>query len=215
MEPLTVLIADDHQLFRDGVRALVNAQPGMKCIGEAANGEDTVRLANELQPDVVLLDIQMPGMSGIEATSRIVAASPQIRILIVTMFEDDHLVFAAMRAGARGYFLKGARHMDMVRAIRAVGNGEVIFGSAIAARIVEYFTASQPIHPPEIFPELSSREREVLALLVQGCKNTEIAERLVISDKTVRNYVSNIINKLQVTDRTQAILRAQNAKLKP
>ncbi len=165
MEPLTVLVADDHQFFRDGLRALVSAQDDMECIGEAASGEEVVHLSAELQPDVVLMDVQMPGMSGIEATRQIVSSSPQIRVLVVTMFEDDHLVFAAMRAGARGYLLKGATLEDMVRAIRAVGSGDAIFSPAIAAKLVDYFGALHPEQSPQAFPELSSREREILALL--------------------------------------------------
>jgi DNA-binding NarL/FixJ family response regulator len=213
MEPLTVVIADDHQLFRDGVRALLDAQPDMECVGEAATGEEVIGLSAEVQPDVVLMDVQMPGMSGVEATRQIVSSSPQIRVLVVTMFEDDHLVFAAMRAGARGYLLKGTRHEDMVRAIRAVGSGDAIFSPAIAAKLVDYFAALQPRQSTQVFPDLSSREREILALLAQGYKNAEIADRLVISSKTVRNYVSNIISKLQVADRAQAILRAKDAGL--
>lgn len=209
MEPLTVIIVDDHQFFRDGVRALLDAQLDMECVGEAATGEEAVRLSAELQPDVVLMDVQMPGMSGVEATRQMVSSSPQMSILVVTMFEDDHLVFAAMRAGARGYLLKGAKHEDMVRAIRAVGSGEAIFSPAIAAKLVDYFAALQPGRPSQVFPELSSREREILALLAQGHKNAEIAAHLVISPKSVRNYVSNIISKLQVADRAQAILRAK------
>jgi DNA-binding NarL/FixJ family response regulator len=211
MEPMTVLIADDHQFFRDGVRALLDAQLDMECVGEAATGEEVIRLSAEVQPDVVLMDVQMPGMSGVEATRQIVSSSPQIRVLVVTMFEDDHLVFAAMRAGARGYLLKGTRHEDMVRAIRAVGSGDAIFSPAIAAKLVDYFAALQPRQSTQVFPDLSSREREILALLAQGYKNAEIADRLVISPKTVRNYVSNIISKLQVADRAQAILRAKDA----
>ena len=211
MEPIAVLIADDHQFFRDGVRALLEAQPEMECVGEATTGDEAVRRAMELQPDVILMDVQMPGMSGVEATRQIVSSSPQIRVLVVTMFEDDALVFAAMRVGARGYRLKGARHEDMVRAIRAVGNGDAIFSPAIAAKLVEYFAALQPTRPTQVFPELSSREREILALLARGHKNAEIAERLVISPKSARNYVSNIISKLQVADRAQAILRARDA----
>lgn len=210
-EPLTVLIADDHQFFRDGVRALLDAQPDMECVGEASDGDEAVRLAATTQPDVVLMDVQMPGASGVEATRQVVSESPQIRVLMVTMFEDDALVFAAMRAGARGYLLKGARHEDMVRAIRAVGNGEAIFSPAIATRMVNYFAAAQPVRAQQIFPELSEREREILTLLAQGYKNAEIAERLVISSKTVRNYVSNVISKLQVADRAHAILRAKDA----
>jgi DNA-binding NarL/FixJ family response regulator len=190
MEPITVLIADDHQLFRDGVRALLDAQPDMECVGEATNGEEVIRLSAEMQPDVVLMDVQMPEMSGVEATRQIVSSSPNIRVLMVTMFEDDALVFAAMRA---------------------VGNGDAIFSPAIAARLVDYFAALQPRRSTQVFPDLSSREREILALLAQGYKNVEIADRLVISSKTVRNYVSNIISKLQVADRAQAILRAKDA----
>ncbi len=212
-EPLTVIIADDHQFFRDGLRALLDAQPDMECVGEASDGEEAVRLATALQPDVALMDVQMPGISGVEATRQIIADSPHVRVLVVTMFEDDALVFAAMRAGARGYLLKGARHEDMVRAIRAVGNGDAIFSPAIAARMVNYFATPQPSHPQQVFPELSEREREILALLAQGYKNAEIADQLVISAKTVRNYVSNIIGKLQVTDRAHAILRAKDAGL--
>jgi DNA-binding NarL/FixJ family response regulator len=211
MEPITVLIADDHQLFRDGVRALLDAQPDMECVGEATNGEEVLRLSAEIQPDVVLMDVQMPGMSGVEATRNIVSSSPHIRVLMVTMFEDDALVFAAMRAGARGYLLKGTRHEDMVRAIRAVSSGDAIFSPAIAARLVDYFAALQPRHSTQVFPDLSSREREILSLLAQGYKNAEIADRLVIGPKTVRNYVSNIISKLQVADRAQAILLAKDA----
>ena len=211
MEPLTVVIADDHQFFRDGVRALLDAQPDMECVGEASTGEEVIHLSAELQPDVVLMDVQMPGMSGVEATRQIVSSSPQIRVLVVTMFEDDHLVFAVMRAGARGYLLKGTRHEDMVRAIRAVGSGDAIFSPAIAAKLVDYFAALQPSSPTQVFPDLSSREREILALLALGYKNAEIADHLVISPKTVRNYVSNIISKLQVADRAQAILRAKDA----
>lgn len=210
-DALTVLIVDDHQFFRDGLRALLEAQPDMACVGEATSGEEAVRLAAELQPDVVLMDVQLPGMSGVEATRQIARESPQVRVLVVTMFEDDALVFAAMRAGARGYVLKGARHEDMVRAIGAVGSGEAIFSPAIAARMVTYFAAVQPAHQERLFPELSEREREILGLLARGYKNAEIAERLVLSGKTVRNYVSNIISKLQVTDRAHAILRAKEA----
>jgi DNA-binding NarL/FixJ family response regulator len=211
MESINVLIADDHQLFRDGVRALLDAQPDMECVGEATNGEEVIRISTEMQPDVVLMDVQMPGMSGVEATRQIVRSSPHIHVLMVTMFEDDALVFSAMRAGARGYLLKGTRHEDMVRAIRAVGNGDAIFSPAIAARMVDYFAALQPRQSTQLFPDLSSREREILALLAQGYKNAEIADRLVISPKTVRNHVSNIISKLQVADRAQAILRAKDA----
>jgi DNA-binding NarL/FixJ family response regulator len=212
-EPLTVLLADDHVLFRDGLRALVSTAPDLELLGEATSGEEAIILAASLQPDVILMDLKMPGITGIEATRQILQESPQIGILVVTMFEEDKLVFAAMRAGARGYILKGATHAEMLRAIRAVGAGEAIFSPAIARRLLEFFAQVRLVTMPQAFPELSSREREILALLAQGAKNAEIASHLVLTPHTVRNYVSNIISKLQVADRTQAILRAREAGL--
>jgi DNA-binding NarL/FixJ family response regulator len=214
MDTLRILIADDHLLFRDGLRALLLADPDAELVGEASTGDEAVALAAELQPDLVLMDVQMPGTGGIEATRQIVNASPHIRVLVVTMFSDDHLVFAAMRAGARGYLLKGASHAEMLRAIRAVGNGEAIFSPQIAARMVAFFAGMQPATAPAgLFPELSEREREVLTLIAQGHKNAAIATCLVLSEKTVRNHVSNILSKLQVADRAQAIVRAREAGL--
>jgi DNA-binding NarL/FixJ family response regulator len=159
------------------------------------------------------MDLQMPELNGIEATRRIVGASPHIRVLVVTMFEDDSSVLAAMRAGARGYLLKGATHAEMARAIRAVGEGEAIFSPAIAARLMEYFASFQLATMPRVFPELSDREREILDLIAQGHKNPDIAARLVLSPKTVRNHVTNILSKLQVADRSEAIIRAREAGL--
>ena len=213
MEPLRVLIADDHLLFRDGLRALLKAAPDTELVGEATTGEEAVTLAADLQPDVVLMDIQMPGGNGIEATRRIVRDSPHIRVLMVTMYEDDNSVFTAMRAGARGYLLKGAKYDEVLRAIRAVGAGEAIFSPAIATRLMDYFANIRPAAPPQVFPELSDREREILALIAQGHRNAEIAERLYLSPKTVRNHVTNILDKLQVADRAQAIIRAREAGL--
>jgi DNA-binding NarL/FixJ family response regulator len=216
-EALRVLIADDHQLFRDGLRALVASQPDMEAVGEAATGEEAVALAGELQPDVVLMDVQMPEANGIEATRRIVAQSPHIGVLIVTMFEDDASVFSAMRAGARGYVLKGAKYDEMLRAIRSVGGGEAIFSPRIAVRLMEYFANLRPqpesTRAPRAFPELTDREVELLRLIAQGRRNAEIAEELVLSPKTVRNHVSNILHKLQVADRAQAVVRAREAGL--
>ncbi len=212
-DPVCVLIADDHPLFRDGLRALLASAPGVELVGEATTGEEAVSLAADLQPDVVVMDVQMPGMGGIEATRRIVRDGSNIRILIVTMFEDDGTVFQAMRAGARGYVLKGANYAEMLRAIRAVGTGEAIFSPKIAVRLMDFFSSIRPTTLPQAFPELSDREREILDLIAQGYKNPEIAERLYLSPKTVRNHVSNILHKLQVTDRAQAILRAREAGL--
>ncbi len=211
MEIFRVLIADDHVLFRDGMRALLAAAPDLELVGEASTGQEAVDLSAQLRPDVVVMDIQMPGTSGIEATRRIVEQYPQIRVLIVTMFEDDNTVFAAMRAGARGFVLKGANYNEMLRAIRAVGSSEGIFSPAIAVRMMEYFANIRHANPPQVFPELSDREREVLDLLAQGYKNAEIAARLYLSPKTVRNHVSSIFDKLQVADRSEAIVRAREA----
>jgi DNA-binding NarL/FixJ family response regulator len=212
-EPLTVLLADDHLLFRDGLRALLSGAPDLDLVGEAATGEEAITLAASLQPDVILMDLKMPGVSGIEATRQILRESPRIGILMVTMFDEESAIFAAMRAGARGYILKGATHAEMLRAIRAVGAGEAIFSPAIAGRLMEFFAQIRPVMTPSVFPELSEREREILDLLAQGYKNAEIASRLTLTPHTVRNYVSNIISKLQVADRAHAILRAREAGL--
>ncbi len=213
VEPLRVLVADDHPMFRDGLRTLLASSSDTELVGEATSGEEAVSLAADLQPDVILMDVQMPGMDGIEATRRIVRDSPHVRVLVVTMFEDDATVFKAMRAGARGYLLKGANYKEMLRAIVAVGNGEAIFSPKLAVRLMDYFTGIRPAVRPRVFPELSDREREILDLIAQGHKNLEIAKHLYLSPKTVRNHVSNILSKLQVVDRTQAIIRAREAGL--
>ena len=210
-EPITVFIADDHRLFRDGLRALLATAADIAVAGEAANGEEAAALVERLQPDVVLMDIQMPGLNGIEATRRITAASPHVGVIIVTMFEDDDSVFAAMRAGARGYILKGAGQEEVARTIRAVAQGEALFGPAIAARLMSFFSGPRPPAPAEAFPELTAREREVLDLIAAGYGNEAIAARLVVSRKTVRNHVSNIFSKLQVAGRAEAIIRARDA----
>lgn len=211
MEQLRVLIADDHPMFRHGMVSLLEATSEFTVVGEATTGAEAVELAASLQPDVMLMDIRMPGINGIEATRQIVHTSPHIRILIVTMAEDDASVFTAMRAGARGYILKDAQKAELLRAIRAVGSGEAIFSPAIAERLMDFFAESRPIAPALAFPELTEREREILELIAQGQSNTEIATRLVLSPNTVRNYVSNIFSKLQVIDRAHAIVRARDA----
>jgi DNA-binding NarL/FixJ family response regulator len=213
MDTLRVLIADDHPIFRDGMRALLGSVPDIEVVGEAATGDEAIVQAMDLQPDVVLMDLQMPGIGGIEATRRILQASPHIRILVVTMFEDDYSVFAAMRAGARGYVVKGAKPEDMLRAVRSVGSGDAIFSPAIAVRLIDFFSAPKPSVPQQTFPELSDREREILDLIAQGASNAEIANGLVLSPKTVRNHVSNIFSKLQVADRAHAIIRGRDAGL--
>lgn len=213
MEPLRVLIADDHPLFRKGMRALLTATPGAEVVGEATTGQEAIELAAALQPDVILMDLQMPGINGIEATRQILHTSPNIRILVVTLFEDDASIFTALRAGARGYILKDAQEEEMLRAIRAVGSGEAIFSPAIATRLMDFFAAPQPAVPKEIFPTLTEREREILQMIARGRTNNDIAKELALSSKTVGNYVSNIFSKLQVADRAQAIIRARDAGL--
>jgi len=213
MDHIRVLIADDHPLFREGMHDLLDSLAETEVVGEATTGAEAITQAKALQPDVILMDIKMPGINGIEATRQIVAASPHISILMVTMLEDDESVFAAMRAGARGYVLKGANQAEILRAIRAVASREAIFGPGIARRVLGFFSMARPTIPSRVFPELSERERELLALVAQGRSNQEIAEQLGLTLKTVRNHVSNIFNKLQVADRAQAALRAREAGL--
>jgi DNA-binding NarL/FixJ family response regulator len=210
---IRVLIADDHAVFRKGLRTLLGSVPETEVVGEAANGEETIEQASSLQPDVILMDLQMPGTNGIEATRRILESSPHVAILVLTMFEDDDSVFASMRAGARGYILKGEGQSEILDAIRSVSRGEAIFGPGIAKRMMNYFTALGATTNPHVFPELTDREREVLDLIAHGYTNTEISNRLVLSPKTVRNHVSNIFSKLQVANRAHAIIRAREAGL--
>jgi DNA-binding NarL/FixJ family response regulator len=213
METLTVLIADDHPVFRKGLKALLAGMAEVELSGEATSGQEAIRLAEKLQPDLILMDLKMPEGGGLAAIRQIVQTSPHIRILVVTMFEDDDSVFAALRAGARGYVLKDMDDEEITRAIRAVGNGEAIFSPAVAERMIRFF-AARPALPVEVFPELTESERGVLALMAQGANNEAIARELSLSQKTVRNYVSNIFSKLQVADRAQAIVKAREAGLK-
>lgn len=213
-EPIRVLLADDHPAFRSGLRVMLAEMTGVEVAGEASTGDEAVRLARELQPDVVVMDLNMPGMNGIDATRHITTESPHIAILVLTMLEDDDSVFQAMRAGSRGYLLKGADQEEIERAVRAVASGEAIFGPNVARRIAAYFrTQSTPTTADVAFPALSEREREVLSLVADGKTNPEIARVLFLSPKTVRNHVSNIFTKLQVADRAHAIARARDAGL--
>jgi DNA-binding NarL/FixJ family response regulator len=212
-EPLRVLVVDDHPIYRDGIRALLSSDSDLCLAGEATTGAEAVRAAADLQPDVVLMDLSMPDLGGVESTRAIVQASPHIAVLILTMFDDDDSIFAAMRAGARGYLLKDAGQQEIKRAIKAAGSGEVVFGPGLAQRINRYFTAAHNLPALPAFPQLSEREIEVLDLVAAGLNNNEIARRLVLSPKTIRNYISNILAKLQVADRTQAVLRAREAGL--
>jgi len=209
---LRVLVADDHPVFRDGLRHLLDALPSIELVGEAADGDAAVAMAEELRPDVILMDLGMPGRNGIDATRAISARLPGVGVLVLTMFEDDESVFSAMRAGARGYLLKGADGEELTRAIDTIGTGGAIFGSGVARRVQAFF-AEGGARRAEPFPDLTAREREVLDRIARGEANPVIAARLGISPKTVRNHVSTILDKLMVADRAQAIVRAREAGL--
>ena len=215
MGRICVLVADDHPVFRYGMRAVLGEEPDIELAGEATDGEEAVARALELEPDVILMDINMPKTNGIEAARRILEVNPHTGILMLTMFEEDDSVFAAMRAGAHGYVLKGADGAETIRAIRAVAGGEAIFSPTIARRLMQYFAMPRApgASPSQPFPELTAREQDILTLIAGGYTNVAIADRLYLSPKTVRNYVSNIFTKLQVADRAQAIIRAREAGL--
>lgn len=212
-QPIRLFIADDHALFRDGIRALIAATSDIECVGEAATGEEAVQQVDAIKPDVMLMDIHMAAINGIEATRRILRSHPKMGIIMVTMLEDDASVFAAMRAGARGFVLKGANHKELLQSIRAVAQGQVLFGPAIAGRVTKFFTGAHALAQAQPFPELTEREREILELMSRHHTNPEIAQQLGIGDKTVRNHISNIFSKLQVADRAQAIISARRAGL--
>ncbi|MGH3745584.1 MAG: response regulator [Mycobacteriales bacterium] len=210
-DPIRILVADDHPLYRDGLRTALDAVAGLEVVAAAASGAEAIALAADHQPDVVVMDVHMPDVDGIAATRRIVAESPHMGVLVLTMFDEDESVFQAMRAGARGYLLKGADQEDIVRAVRAVAAGDAIFGPALARKLIGFFAPRHGAVLP--FGQLTAREREVLELVAQGRSNTEISRVLFVSPKTVRNHVSNVFSKLQVTDRAQAIVRAHEAGL--
>jgi DNA-binding NarL/FixJ family response regulator len=211
--PIRILIADDHPLFRAGLRALLESIPDTEVAGEAATGEEAVEVALALVPDVVVMDINMPGLNGIDATRRIVDQSEDVKVLVMTMHDDDEAVFAAIRAGARGYQLKGAAQDETLRAIRSVANGEAIFGPGIADRLQRFLAATPTLDASQAFPQLTDRELEILQLLAERRTNADIAAQLFLSQKTVRNYVSAIFAKLQVADRAEAGLVARAAGL--
>jgi DNA-binding NarL/FixJ family response regulator len=210
---LRVVIADDHPVFRRGLRALLLAVPEVEVVADAVDGNEAVRLAVDLRPDVVVMDLNMPGLNGVEATRQIIGAAPAVGVLVLTMFEDEDSVFAAMRAGARGYLVKGADSPDVLRAITSVARGEAIFGPSVAGRVLGYLTRPLSAHDEHVFPDLTQREREILALLAAGQTNSRIASSLSLSSKTIRNNVSSIFAKLQVADRAEAIVRARRAGL--
>lgn len=210
---IRVLLADDHRLFREGLRSLLTSVPDLEVVGEAGDGEEVVAKAAELRPDVILMDLQLPGLNGVEATRHILHSQPDVSILVVTMFEDTDTVLAAMRAGARGYILKDTHEEALLRSVRAVASGEALFGPAVAERLMGYLAAATPSAERAAFPELTDRERQVLFLLAQGLTNQEVAKRMGISLKTARNHVSNILGRLQVADRNEAVARARAAGL--
>jgi len=211
-DPIRVLVAEDHPVYREGLRALLAASEQVELVGEATDGDEAVRLAGELEPAVVLMDLAMPGRNGIDATRVISATNPQVAVLVLTMFQDDDSVFSAMRAGARGYLLKDADGEQLLRAVSAIAGGDAIFGAGVARRVQSYFAAAggRRVEP---FPDLTDREREVLDRIARGEDNGRIANRLGISSKTVRNHVSTILAKLMVAGRSEAIVRAREAGL--
>lgn len=221
-----VVVVDDHVLIRDGIRALLDSTPGIEVVGEAADGQAAIAAAAELSPDVVLMDLHMPSLDGISATRAIAAAQPEVRVLVVSMLDDDASVFAALKAGARGYVLKGAEPEELQRAVRAVASGDAIFGPGIAERVLTLFRsppseASSSVPAPgagvgagaAAFPQLTDREREILDHLARGRSNAAIAEALYLSPRTVANHVSSILGKLHLADRTEAAIRARDAGL--
>jgi DNA-binding NarL/FixJ family response regulator len=212
VETIRVLIADDHPVVRQGLRALLGTLGEFEVVGEATDGDGAVREAQLLRPDVVLMDVRMPGSDGVGATRRIRASVPDTAVLILTMYDDDATVFTAMQAGARGYLLKGAEQGEIAGAIRAVVAGQAIFGPGIAARVLDHFAAA-PAKAPDPFPELTPREHDILVLLAEGRRTADIARSLHLSPKTVSNNLTAIFGKLQVTDRTQAVIRARERGL--
>jgi DNA-binding NarL/FixJ family response regulator len=213
VEPIRVLIVDDHPVFRDGMSQLLQSVPGFEVIGEGSSGEDAVRLVVELAPDVVLMDIGMPRMNGIDATRAVLEACPSTRVLVLTMYEEPESVFGALRAGARGYLVKDAESDDITRAISAVARGDAIFWPAVAEWLAGFFRHGTASRPPAPFPELTARETEVLDLISRGMTNQDMAAHFGVSLKTVQNHVSNVLAKLHVVDRTQAAIRGREAGL--
>ena len=213
MTAIRVVVVDDHPLFRDGVRAALSGSEDVEVVGEAADVAGALEVVLELRPDVVLMDLNLPDGSGVDATRRLTAASPEVRVLVMTMSTDDDAVVAAMRAGARGFVVKGAGRRDLVDSVRTVAEGGAVFSPVVADRLAGYFAGLTAVPAREAFPQLTDREREVLDLLARGLDNRRIARELVLSDKTVRNHVSNVFAKLEVDDRAEAVLRARNAGL--
>jgi DNA-binding NarL/FixJ family response regulator len=211
--PVRVIIVDDHPMFRYGLRAVLDAAAEVEVLGEAADGEQLLALAEQTSPDVVLTDLAMPGLGGVAATRRLLARHPEVGVLVLTMHADDEALFGALRAGARGYILKDAGKVEILRAVLAVASGEAVYGPAVARRIANFFTGAHQRYAAQVFPELTAREREVLDLVALGWGNHEIARRLALSEKTVRNHIAAILLKLQTPDRAAAVAKARDAGL--
>lgn len=211
--PIRVALADDHPMYRYGVEAVLTDVPAIDLVGTASSGTELLALVEQTRPDVVLTDLRMPDLSGIEVTRRLVAADPELPVLVLTMHDDDESVYGAMRAGARGYLLKGADGSELVSTIQTLAGGGTVFGPAVARRIVGFFLESSHRYRAGTFPELTRREGGVLDLVAAGHRNSVIAARLGLSEKTVRNHLSAILLKLQVEDRSAAIVRAREAGL--
>jgi DNA-binding NarL/FixJ family response regulator len=212
---IRVVVVDDHPLFRQGIGALIRDSPGTVLAGSGASGEEAVALCAQLQPDVVVMDVHMPGIGGVEAIRQILRAQPAVAILMLTMMDEDDSVFAAMRAGARGYVLKGAQPAEILRAVVAVASGQAIFGSTVAERLTGYFADAGATSAVQPFSQLTMREREILEMMSAGAGNAAIAARLGLSEKTIRNNVSNVFVKLRVSDRAAAVARARDAGIRP
>jgi NarL family two-component system response regulator LiaR len=206
-EPITLLIVDDHAIVRQGVRAFLETQPDLTVVGEAESGEVAIQLATEQAPDVVLMDLIMPGLDGVETTRRLKQVSPRSQIIVLTSFHEDEHIFPAIRAGALSYLLKDVAPRELADAVRKAAHGEAVLHPRVAARVVQEIHGARrdALNP---FTELSDRELEVLKLIADGANNEEIAQRLVISEKTVKSHVSNVLSKLHVADRTQAAVYA-------
>jgi DNA-binding NarL/FixJ family response regulator len=210
---MRILLVEDHPMFRDGLARMLESVEEFEVVGEAVTGEEAVQLAQKLRPNIILMDLNLPKMSGIEATKQIINKQPETGVLVLTMYDDDSSVFAAMRAGARGYLLKEANRNEIIRAIQAVGDGEAIFSPSIARRMMYYFESKSKQVQAEVFPQLTEREREVLDYIARGENNAGIAGVLGLNQKTVRNHVSNILSKLHANDRAHAIIMAREAGL--
>ncbi|MGI9001802.1 MAG: response regulator [Pseudonocardia sp.] len=211
--PLRVLIADDHPIVREGLRAVLAALADFELVGTAASGREAVSAAAECRPDVIVMDLHMPELDGVQATSAVLADHPEVAVLILTMYDDDEMLVAALQAGARGYLLKGASHTDIAQALRTVATGGAVFGTGVANLVLDRLMGRAAAQAP--FPQLTPRELEILGLLAAGSGNQDVARRLYLSPKTVRNHVSNILAKLGVADRAQAIAAARAAGLGP